>query len=166
MFPKPKRFSTLLIVCVSIVGVVSTALAIPGCGSSESPTTLFKPSVDTRGLMQTVLDPAADGIWDAAGWVITDSGTESLFPTTDEQWQAVIHSAAVVAESGNLLMMPAHAQDRADWTEISGALVDAGIRVREAAVARDTDELFDAGGHVYNVCTSCHNKYWIQSAGD
>ena len=111
--------------------------------------------------MRLVLDPAADVIWSSAGAIVTEDGVEDLAPTTEEGWLRVAHAAAVVAESGNLLMMPTQAVDREDWTEISRGLVRAGVQARDAAEAQDADALFVAGGRLYNVCVSCHQQYWV-----
>ena len=137
-------------------------LMLVGCeGQAPPATTPFKAVHDVAETMVLVLDPAADVIWGSAGAIITAEGTEDLAPTTDEGWLAVAHSAAVVAETGNLLMMPNRAQDDADWVEIARGLVDAGIRAKQAAEAHDADALFVAGGNLYNVCVSCHQLYWV-----
>ncbi|HJN52925.1 MAG: hypothetical protein QGI68_01460 [Pseudomonadales bacterium] len=109
--------------------------------------------------MQWVLDPAADHIWDSAGSVITAEGVEELAPTTDEGWLAVQHSAVVVAETGNLLLMPSRARDDQDWQEIALGLIDVGMRAAKAAEAKDADALFEVGGQLYRVCVSCHTQY-------
>ncbi|MEJ6704520.1 MAG: hypothetical protein ACKVKL_02780 [Pseudomonadales bacterium] len=109
--------------------------------------------------MNLVLDPAADVIWGSSGFILTEAGTEDLAPTTEAGWLAVQHSAMVVAESGNLLMMPGRSKDNGDWQEISLALVDVGIRTSAAAEEKDADKLFDLGGELYRVCLSCHQLY-------
>ena len=110
--------------------------------------------------MAVVLEPAADKVWDSAGFIITERGVKDLAPTTDEGWENVRHGAAVVAETGNLLMMPGRAMPGDDWMEISAGLVQAGQRAMVAAEARDADALFEVGGEIYNVCVSCHQLYW------
>ena len=122
----------------------------------------YRPTGDVKHTMNLVLDPAADVIWGSAGFILTEAGTEDLAPTTEAGWLAVQHSAMVVAESGNLLMMPGRSKDNGDWQEISLALVDVGIRTSAAAEEKDADKLFDLGGELYRVCLSCHQLY-IQS---
>lgn len=141
--------------------------ALAGCGPSEqaaSPTeqagsSPFKLSGDVKHIMQWVLDPAVDGVWDSAGSIITAAGTRELAPTTDEGWLAVEHSAAVVAASGNLLLMPGRAVDDEGWRNISQGLVEAGLLAQAAAKNQDSDALFDAGGQIYRVCKACHSVY-------
>ncbi len=119
----------------------------------------FKLSGDVKHIMQWVLDPAAFGVWKSAGTIITAAGERELAPTTDEGWLAVEHSAAVVAASGNLLLMPGRAVDEQGWKNIAQGLVDAGLVAQVAAKNHDSDALFDAGGQIYRVCKACHSIY-------
>lgn len=147
----------------SILAVLTFLLA--ACGQQEpgkegSDTGIpFQPTGDVLHLMHWVLDPAADKVWDSAGEIITAEGIRDLRPTTDEGWLAVEQSATVVAETGNLLLMPGYARDDGDWRELSLALIDAGLRAKAAAAAQDADQLFEDGGHLYRVCVSCHSVY-------
>ena len=79
--------------------------AVIAFGCSPAPGPPFKPVVDVQQLMEMMVDPAADVVWDAVGTVITAEGTDDWFPQTDEEWAAVRNSAVVLMESGNLLMM-------------------------------------------------------------
>jgi hypothetical protein len=153
--------------------IVSSALvmaALFGCGQTPVLAPISEPEPEpesdsyqrlhsTYDLMAWLLDPAADHVWDSAGQIITEAETVDLAPTTDEGWDRVRHSAAVVTEVGNLLMLPAHAQDQLDWLEFSRGLSQAGLMAEQAAQAHDADALFDAGGVIYNVCVACHQLY-------
>lgn len=122
----------------------------------ESP---FQPTGDVQYLMQWVMDPAVDRLWDNSGWIITQEGTQDLTPANEETWLAMQHSAAVVAESGNLLLMPGIAKDEGAWRDISLGLIEAGLKAKAAAEAQDADAFFEAGGLIYRVCLSCHLIY-------
>lgn len=119
----------------------------------------FKPIADNKLLMQTVLDPAADVIWDSAGTVITAAGVEEIMPRNQEEWTHVRNSAVALAESGNLLMISPRAKDDQEWMRLSQALVDASVGAIRAAEARNVDNIFNAGGDIYAVCSNCHAKY-------
>ena len=60
-----------------------------------------------KDLMLNVIDPAADGVWEAVGTVSTIEGVFEKFPATDDEWAGVRSYAIQLAESGNLLMLPA-----------------------------------------------------------
>ncbi|MDE0006680.1 MAG: hypothetical protein OXS50_00170 [Gammaproteobacteria bacterium] len=119
----------------------------------------MEPVGDMKETMDWVLDPAADVIWGFAGFVTTAEGEIDLAPKDDEDWARVKHAAWVLAESGNLLMVPGLAEEGADWLEYSQGLRTMGGRLIEIAEAQDPEALFEAGGHLYNICLACHQAY-------
>ena len=140
------------------------ALAVSGCGIDNSQSQAvaqppFEPVLEMHDLMASVLDPATDVIWGAAGAVITADGEQDLAPVDEAGWQAVFDAAAIVTESGNLLMLPGRAKDNADWMEYSAALIDTGKEAMAAAKAKDAQAVFDVGGKLYLICVACHQAY-------
>lgn len=119
----------------------------------------YRAITDTRTFMNWILDPSADVIWGASGWIITEAGEQDLTPTTQEGWDAVRNAAATIAESGNLLMMPGHAMEGDDWIEISQGLTATAELLIDAAERKDSEAIFNLGGTLYNVCVSCHQLY-------
>ena len=144
--------------------VLGFLVGLCGCsGGSEQPLKT-QPSGSVYQMMTHYLEPAADKIWDSAGFVITVDGEVDLQPTTAEGWFAVEHAATVVAEGGNLLMLEGYAADGADWVEYSQGLSRAALKARAAAEQQDADALFAAGGEIYSVCKACHNRYMNEMA--
>lgn len=146
--------------------VLALVLSVVTAGCGEPPVeTAAEPAydllMDSHQLMEWVLEPAADVIWDSAGTIITAEGRQELAPTTEEGWEEVIRASAMLVEAGNLLMLPGRAVGD-DWIEYSRALIGTGRLAMDAARAQDSDALFDAGGRVYQVCRACHNQYWIR----
>jgi hypothetical protein len=131
-------------------------LGSAACGGPQPPP--FKPIVDNRILMQSVVDPQAYIVWNSVKTVVTDS-TEEVRPTSEEEWEMVRNAAIVVAESGNLLMMVPRARDGGDWMTFSQAMVDKATELMHAAESRDADKIFTLGGDLYETCTTCHQKY-------
>ena len=136
------------------------AALLGGCGSSAPP---YQPVTDVAQLMAWILEPAADVIWDSSGEVHTLEGIESLAPATEDEWNHLRNQAALVAEVGNLLLMPHFAMERPQWSAISARLTSVGDEARAAADARDADAVFAAGAQLYQVCVSCHGLYWPQA---
>ncbi len=143
-----------------------TPALLAACGETQQPalTPSYQPSASVHDFMYWMLEPAADVLWDSAGYIITEAGEQDLQPTTQEGWDHVRNSATVVAEAGNVLMMPGYRVDEQAWLEYAGGMISAGIAAREAAVAKDADALFTAGGHLYNACRACHNRYMPEPA--
>ncbi|MEM7363566.1 MAG: hypothetical protein AAF525_06045 [Pseudomonadota bacterium] len=136
---------------------------IVSCDRTDQSSPSYDTTVDVAELMHHVVEPAADVIWDSAGSIVTVEGERSLAPTDEAGWESVVHSAVVLSESGNLLMLPGRAPpeaDVADWNEIAGGLSLISKKVKLAAEQQDEGALFDAGGELYNVCVSCHQTYW------
>jgi hypothetical protein len=119
----------------------------------------LRPVADVKQLMASIIEPAAEVYWDAVGTIEDAKGIVEVAPTTDEEWAAVLNSAYVVAEGGNLLMMTGRARDNGDWMILSQALVDVGDRAIKAAEAKNTKAVFDVGAEVYDACVACHAKY-------
>jgi hypothetical protein len=128
-----------------------------GCSSAPPPPP-FKPLPDTLLLMEAVVEPPADRVWDAVGWIVTAEGEQLVQPKTDEEWMAVRYEALALSQSGNLLMMPPHAKDE-EWIRLSQALVDVAAEAARAAETKNLEEFFRIGGDIYAVCTNCHAKY-------
>ena len=133
------------------------AASAAACGGPQPPP--FKPVADTKLLMQSVIDPSADEIWDSVRTIITKEGTEEFRPRTNQEWDAVRNHAVALAESGNLLMMVPRAKDGGEWMARSRELVDQSERAIRAAEAKNADELFTVGGDIYQACSNCHQKY-------
>ena len=146
--------------------LVSMPLSLPGCSQADPVETVnYRATASVHDFMYWFLEPAADVLWDSAGYIITEAGEQDLQPTTQAGWDRVRNSATMVAEAGNLLVMPGYRVQEEAWLEYARGVTVAGMAARDAALAQDADALFTAGGHLYNACRACHNRY-IQSAAD
>ena len=144
--------------------VLTGALLASGCHRPPPPPPL-RPVADVKQLMKSIIEPAADQYWDAVGTIEDANGVVHVAPATEEAWAAVVNSAYVVTEGGNLLMMAGRAKDSGDWMKLSQALIDVGQRAIKAAESKNTQAVFDAGAEVYDACVACHDKYMRPQAG-
>src|SRR5216684_4768531 len=128
---------------------------VVGCSAlTPTPAPPFNTAVNVKELMAWIVDPSVDVIWDSVGTIYTEAGTKELAPHTVEEWAAVRNGAAIVAESGNLLMMDGRARDRDKWMTVARGLTDAANRALKAAEAKNADALFTAGEDIYHACTA------------
>ena len=139
--------------------VVLSSCSSPAPAAEMPP---FQTTANMKDLMLNVIDPAADALWESVGTVIDETGTHEKFPATQDEWDGVRAGAIQLAESGNLLLIPARSSGSKEWISEARALIDAANSARKAIEARDKDALFDAGGAVYEVCTNCHKQFAIQ----
>ncbi|MCE2421839.1 MAG: hypothetical protein J4G03_00745 [Gemmatimonadetes bacterium] len=109
--------------------------------------------------MVDVIEPAAEVYWDAVGEIIDSAGVREIRPAGPEEWEAVRRAAVVLAESGNLMMIPGRALDRGDWMSFSAAMRETALDAAAAAAARDPEATFLAGDALYYSCSDCHVRY-------
>jgi hypothetical protein len=133
----------------------------PSSGSAGDTAAAFHTVVTTRQLMEEVMEPAANVYWEAVGTVSDERGSREIVPATDSGWIRVRNAATVVAEAGNLLMIPARAANQPDWIRFSRELIDVAARARTAADRHDAQAVFDVGAEMYEACVNCHAVYLV-----
>src|SRR5262245_59812354 len=150
----------------------------------------YHPVASIREVMNSVIDPNVDVVWNAVKTDIDHGKQIEHAPKTDEDWAAVRHSALTVAEGANLLMMPGRLvappgagslspgielepdQVRAlidkspsGWNQFARSL-QASLQPALAAIdKKDPLALFEAGDKIDEVCESCHQIFWYPEKG-
>ncbi len=158
-----------------------------GAACSRSPAPEFQPTATVKDIMDSVVDPNADAIWDSVEIVATLQGTEEKAPTTDEDWKNLRRHAISLLEASNLLLVPGRrvarpgekAEDeRVDlkpeeiedrvkndpraWTNGAHELHAATLESLHAIEARDVKALLNAGDVLDQACETCHRRYWYR----
>jgi hypothetical protein len=131
--------------------------ASSGCGQPAPPP--FKGLVDVKGLMNGVIDPSADVVWESVAITIDKDGEVDKQPRTEEEWTTVRNHALTLAEAGNLLMIYPRVKDNDQWMKMSRALIDISNEAFLAAQAKDPNKLLYLGGSIDDACEACHKKY-------
>jgi hypothetical protein len=80
-------------------------------------------------------------------------------PATEAQWNELQSQTLMLAESANLLMMPAHARDQDRWMADAKLLREAGAAAFKAAKNEDVAALDALNEQLYQSCTTCHLHY-------
>jgi len=141
-----------------------------GCSAAPEPAappaSAVRPVLSLKQLMEWVIDPAADAVWDSVKTIITEQGTKETAPQTQEQWDAVRNGAAMLAESSNLLMMQTRARDQGEWSAAARRLAETAEKALKAAGSRGAAGAFAAGGEIYDACAACHHRYAPQLNAD
>lgn len=140
--------------------VAASALALLSCEEkTEPPRTPFNIELTTKDVMKHAIDPAADLVWAASGYVVDEGGTTDLSPKTAEGWAVVENNATIVAELSNSLMLPGRSPEEPQWNGFARQLHAAAMAAKRAASAHDKDALLRTGGDIYAACTACHKRY-------
>jgi hypothetical protein len=149
----------------------------------------FRPVATIREVMNSVIDPSVDEVWNAVKSVVDDGRLTEHAPVKDEEWAEVRRHALIVSEAANLLLMqnrpvaPAGAPSLAPGVELTPeeirALIDKNpdgwnFYVQElqdsltpalAAIdAKDSQALFDVGEKIDTTCENCHSVFWYPNA--
>jgi hypothetical protein len=145
----------------------------------------YRLTATVKDIMDALVDPGSDYIWDSVETVVSAKGVEEKAPKTDEDWKQVRNHAIMLLEATNLLQMPgrhvaqpgekandpnvelapdqieaAINKDRAAWNSHAHDLHDAVMKTLNAADAKDKDKLLDVGNDIDEACEKCHLQYW------
>src|SRR5581483_10733524 len=80
-------------------------------------------------------------------------------PKEDRDWTALQNQALMMAESGNLLMMPGRVRDQGDWIKDSKMLVEVGAAAFKAAQDKYLDAVLALNEQLNTACVTCHQQY-------
>ena len=142
----------------TLILAASVSVLASACTSAPAPPPI-KPVADNKLLMQAVVDPMADVVWDSVKTINTAKRKDDIRPRTEEEWTAVRNAAVALTESGNLLMLVPRAKDGGEWMKRSQELINTGEAAIRAIDAKNADRLFTVGGDIYEACSSCHRQY-------
>jgi hypothetical protein len=145
----------------------------------------FRPTATIKDIMDSLVDPGSDVLWDSVETVVSAKGTEEKMPRTDEEWKNVRNHAVMLLEATNLLLVPGRHvakpgekaddpkvelapeqievlinQDRAAWIKFAHGLHDATMESFKAIEKKDVEGLLNSGDGIDRACENCHLKYW------
>ena len=180
--PTVRRLVSRFSVVAVLVAAASGCTSEPQESSSPPP---YQPATSIQDIMLSVVDPAADTIWESVATIVTFGNIEERRPSTDEEWEALRHQAVRLVEATNLLLMPGRVvarpgfrsenpgielepeevqalidEDLATWYQLLGDYYGVASSMLSAIEARDADRLFDEGGPLDVTCERCHQRYW------
>jgi hypothetical protein len=185
------------ILCISMLGVAgcskqdaTTSNATSALAPPAAPPPMaspFKITASIAELMDSVIDPSADSLWDAVGTTVTAKGTVQHAPRTDEEWKQARRHAIALIEGTNLLVMdgrklvapgapvldqdvqgvlsPEEGQKKLDadhtaFVQFAYALHDVGEQMLKAIDAKNAEGMMTAGATMDGVCEACHLTFW------
>lgn len=157
----------------------------PAASATAAPQ--IKPVASIQELMQALVDPSADSIWEAVSTTITKKGVEEKKPQTEAEWQALRLHAVRLIEGAGLLQVPGRkvvheggkleddhvegnakledivasiTKDPASFSVAARTLQTSAVAVLAAIDARDLQRIGETGSALDAACESCHLNYW------
>ncbi len=100
-------------------------------------------------LMVNIIYPASDAIF----------YVDRKAPSTDAEWNQLANQALILAESGNLLLMPGRVKEKGNWTKANKMMIDAGGAAFKAAKAKDIEGVRAVTEALNDSCIACHLEY-------
>jgi hypothetical protein len=181
----------VLVVASSACQKTETAALAPTPPTPPAPaaplSSPFEIKASIQELMDAIIDPSADALWDSVSITTTTKGTVFHQPHTDEEWQEARRRAMALIEGTNLLVMdgrklvaPGSAvldqgtsgvlsaeegqkkldAEHATFVQFAKALREAGTQMLKAIDKKDATGMMDAGAAMDGVCESCHLTFW------
>jgi hypothetical protein len=179
-----------------LAAVSMAALVVVACRTPEQPSRPEAPAprpVATLGeVMHIMFEDNAYRIFDAVVITINADGITEKRPTTDQEWEEVLHATLALAEAPNLIvnigrdgrtigsrddmeprpddeLSPEQIQARIDerrdvWVKYA---TDFQAVTREAIAVvtrKDAQALFDVGGRINQACENCHEAFWFRES--
>ena len=157
--------------------------------AGDAPYAEFNTSLTIREVMNALIDPSADALWNAVSFVVDESGSREVYPESEEEWARLRNHAISVVEGANSLMIPGrevapagstteypdyeYLPDEVDalleddwrsWTGYAQQLQSSALGIIDAIDARDVAQLSERGGQMDQVCETCHSSYWYRAS--
>ena len=170
------------------IAVCATSLAQCKKAPAESAATEYELIGTIHDLMEGIVDPSSDVLFDAVATDITAAGVHEKRPQTDEEWAHVESNALMLAEAANLLKMPGRKvappgvqtksegpdapeltpeeiqvkidADRTKFLNYATNLQEQARKTFVAAQKKDADAVFALGEDIDMACEDCHLEYW------
>lgn len=177
-----KRF---LFMIAGLLLVLAACAAQPQPQPQAPPQPPFRPTATIKDIMDSVVDPNADFIWESISTTVSAKGIEEKRPRTDDEWREVRRRAIALLEASNLLLVPErHVAKTGEKSENPGielgpeeieglinqdkpTFIDRALKLHDAVVPalkaideKNADALLDAGDLIDRACEGCHLKYW------
>jgi hypothetical protein len=128
-----------------VIGLLLLAMA--GAAVAQAPS--FQPVGSMGELMIRIIYPSSDALF----YIERDP------PKTDLQWNAIRAQALILAESGNLMLLPNRLRDQGDWIKETKVMIDLAATAYRAAVAKDMDGILAVNDKLADSCIVCHMQY-------
>ena len=144
------------------IAAIASLLLVTGCSKTQDKpvdSTPYDTSLPMKRYMADVMQHAAQDVYRRQGYVSDATGSHSLFPKNEAEWNDARNAGLVVAEMTNELLIPGRRVDEPEWYKGVAVVRAAGRQVAAAATKKDEDAFFDAAGKLDAACEVCHARY-------
>src|SRR5258706_11644350 len=122
---------------LNLLTFCGTACLLSACGSSTAATnpdkstgsraadaaavSPYKPTATFQEIMDSIVDPSSDVIWEAVSTTVDAKGIHEKQPHTDAEWHEFRRRAILLVEAANLIAVPGRRVAKGDKSVEDGA---------------------------------------------
>ena len=143
------------------------------------------PTATVKDLMDALIDPSADVVWESVTTVVTAAGTMEKRPQNDQEWALARRGAIRLVEGANSLMIPGRhvarpgekseapgielepeemeariKKDFPGWLKRAQGFHEASLVMLKAMDDKNPEAVLSASDHLEMACETCHVQYW------
>ena len=155
------------------------------CTAPKAETAGPKIVATIKDIMDLMVDPAADYIWESVGTEVSAKGIVEKAPRNPEEWKEERHHAMILVEAANLLVMAGRHvakpgeksenpgielgpeeietlidKDRPTFIRLAREFQETAVEQLKAVDDKDLQGLLKTGGDLDTRCENCHKTYW------
>ena len=169
----------------TFLSVILTSVLLLLGSSCAGPPPEYRATGTIKDLMDAVVDPNADYMWQAVSTVYEAKRVIEKAPKTADDWKEMRRHNIALMEATDLLQIPGRRvarpgeksenpqielspeviqtlidSDRASWIKYAHGLHDAAAQMMKAIDAKDSMAVTEAGDVLDRACETCHKQYW------
>jgi hypothetical protein len=122
-------------------------VVMAGMAVAQEPS--FQPVASMGELMIRIIYPTSDALF----YIERDP------PKTEAQWNVIRNQALMLAESGNLMLLPNRVRDQGDWVKETKVMIDLATTAYREAQAKNMDGILAIDDKLVQSCVVCHAQY-------
>ena len=179
------RIIRLVIVPLCLLIAACQARQADPPAAAAAPAPPYTTTASIKDIMQHIVDPAGDLVWESVSVVVDRKGVHETIPKTDEEWAKARGGAITLIEASNLLMIPGRhvakpgekseapgvelepsemealiVKDLPSFYKRAGHLHDVAVKTLQVIDAKDVKGLYEIGEELDQACENCHRQYW------
>jgi len=180
-----RTIRVIIVPACLLIAACQARQADPAPAAAAPPAPPYTTTASIKDIMQHIVDPAGDLVWESVSVVVDTKGVHETIPRTDEDWAKARGGAITLIEASNLLMIPGRhvakagekseapgvelepsemealiVKDLPSFYKRAGALHDVATKTLQIIDAKDVKALYEVGEELDKACENCHRQYW------
>jgi len=109
-----------------------------------------------KEFMAHVVAFAAQNLWNKQGWITDKTGTRSLLPKNEQQWEDAESASLTLSEVIGILLEPSRRLNVPGWDSHAQRVRQLAQQSAAAAEKHDVEAFMNIGSEIEEACEGCH----------